>query len=158
MKSLLAVAVLVAACFVVVGAAHAADAAPKADAAVKAAAPVPAPAPAASQPAIDPGKVVTDLFAAAKAKEWRVVVGLVLTLLIWGYRRFVNDFVATKVGKYAPLIVVGLGLLTSLAFELIKSPFSWSSFLVGGLLTSATAITFWSTLAKFILPTTKAKE
>jgi hypothetical protein len=158
MKSLLAVAVLVAACFLVVGVAHAADAAPKADAAVKAApAPAPAPAPAASQPAIDPGKVVTDLFAAAKAKEWRVVVGLVLTLLIWGYRRFVNDFVAKKVGKYAPLIVVGLGLLSSLAFELIKSPFSWSSFLVGGLLTSATAITFWSTLAKFILPT-KAKE
>lgn len=161
MKTLGAIVVLVMASFFTVQALAATDGGkPAADSKVVAKpAPVkPAVTPAlATQPApvIDPAKTVQDIFTAAKAKEWRVLIGLVLTLLIWIYRRFISDFVANKIGKFAPLVVVGISFLSSIAVELIKSPFNWTSFLVGGLLTSAAAITFWSTLAKFVLPTKK---
>lgn len=157
MKSLIAVAVLVAACFMVT-AAMATDAAPPAKAAASAPAVAKSATPPASQPVVDPAKTASDLFTAVKNKEWRLVVGLALTLLIWVYRKFISDFVS-KTKKWSGLVVALVGVVASFAVELATpGAFSWQSALVGSFLTSGAALTFWAALAKLVLPSPVEKK
>jgi hypothetical protein len=106
--------------------------------------------PKTSEDAISVLKTVVKNF---KDGEIRLGVAGILMLLIFVYRRFISGFVLDKAGKkWVPFIVAAVGFAASLVLELANPVFSWRNFLLGGLFTSGSAVLFWSTLGKLVLP------
>lgn len=98
------------------------------------------------------------IFGAFKAGEPRLGVSALLMLFIYLWRRFGSRFLIGKLpSKYLPLLTLGVGYLASVPIELMKPDFSWSSFVLNGLLLSAPAMALWSTIFKFWLPDPEKK-
>jgi hypothetical protein len=122
-----------------------------------AAAPPAPPAVAIPDPSQDPGGVVASLLAAAKAGQWRLLAGLVLSVLVWAARRWGSGAVPwLKTDRGGAVLVLLLALLGGIGTSLAGSgPFGLS------LLVNSLSMAFVSaggyTVVKRILSPSDAK-
>jgi hypothetical protein len=93
------------------------------------------------------------VFQAFKGGKWREAIAGCLVLLLFLWRRFASKLV---VGKLSPwwtgFLTVLLGYLSSIPEALSGGAWSWSTFILSGLLTSAEAMLMWQMIGKRLLP------
>ena len=99
---------------------------------------------------IDDGKSIFADFGGGKYRE--AIAGLI-TLLIFGWRRFARGLV---IGKLSPwwvgFVTVLLGFAGTIPEALATTPFVWTTFLWWAIATSSEAMLFWMTMGKKVLP------
>lgn len=112
---------------------------------------------AALDPADDPGGAVTSVLNAAKGGQWRLLAGLLLSLLVWGARSYGSKWVPwLKTDRGGAALVLALALLGGLATVL-----SGDSTLSFGTLANALSMAFsaaggWVVAKKLLAPSDKA--
>jgi hypothetical protein len=123
--------------------------------------PVPAPAAASADvkadvaapttpetPAVDenPGEYVEKIIDAYSNKDWGILAGLSIMLLIWIVKRFVWTSLPVSA---LPWVSIGLGVLVAVATALMAGQLWWKAIL-NGLTTGAAASGLWSAVGKHV--------
>lgn len=104
-------------------------------------------------PSQDPGGVIASLLAAAKAGQWRLLAGLVLSLLVWAARTWGSGAVPwLKTDRGGAVLVLFLALLGGIATSLAgNGPFGLS-LLVNSLSIAFTAAGGFAVVKKILAP------
>lgn len=122
--------------------------------------PVAATKPTTPDDVLKTGKGIWDAF---KGGRYREAVALIIVMLMWVWRRFLSGLIIGKLSKWwLGLVTALLSFLGTIPGALLDSPFSWSSFIWTGLITSAEAMFLWQMVIKkipiFQIPETKKAE
>ena len=90
---------------------------------------------------------------AFKGGKYREGIAACIMLLLFVWRRFLHKLV---IGKLSPwwvgFVTILLGYIGTVPEALAADPFSWKTFIWGGILTSGEAMLMWQTIGKKILP------
>jgi hypothetical protein len=114
---------------------------------------VTAPPPTPQTPAVAPnpeedlGGFLSAVGDAFKNKNWGVLAGLIIMLVVW----VVGKFVPKMSPKYLPWVSAGLGILGSISTDLFAGGV-WYTAIFNGLLIGAAASGMWSLVGKHVLP------
>jgi hypothetical protein len=87
-----------------------------------------------------------------RSHEWRPAIALLLTILIYFWRRFDKIIIAKIESKYIPWITALMGFLATLPSHLSVTPFVWANFILDGFVTGAESALLWSLVGKAVLP------
>jgi hypothetical protein len=99
---------------------------------------------------ISDGKSV---FHAFKDGKYRTAIAILISMIIFFWRRFLSAFIIKKLSPWwVGFVTVFLGFVGTLPSMLASPAFSWSNFIWSGLLTSAEAMLFWQMIGKKALP------
>jgi hypothetical protein len=98
--------------------------------------------------------LLKQIVAGFKDGSYREAIAALITLLVFLWRRFFNNFVMAKIQDtfWVAIIAAGLGFLSTLAVQLVVGDFSWAKFLLEGFVTSAEALALWTLVGKKLLP------
>lgn len=102
-------------------------------------------APAPTPNPDDLGGILSAIVDAFKAKNWGILAGLVIMLVVWGVKKFIPKIPT----NYLPWISAALGMLAAMATDLISGG-TWYVVLFNGLLVGAAASGLWSLVGKQI--------
>jgi len=151
-----------AAILLIANVAIAADAAPvptsqPAEAIAKAPPVVPTMKAPVAKPATKPAPAVAEqvgmLVQLFKDKQWRPAVALLITLIIFFWRRFLGKLLIDKIPvKHLGWFTALLGVLAAVPAALGQANFVWYKFATDVLLISGPAVLFWTTVGKHVLP------
>ncbi len=108
---------------------------------------------AALDPAADPGGAVTSVLNAAKGGQWRLLAGLLLSLLVWGARSYGAKWVPwLKTDRGGAALVLGAALLGGLATVLSGDSSLSLATLANALSMAFSAAGGWVIVKKLLAP------
>ena len=102
----------------------------------------------------DPAGAVSGIVQAFQDGRWAAGAGLLVMFVTWVLRRYIWKYIPKNV---LPWLSLALGMIVTVAVGLVAGVVWWQA-LIDGLLTSAVAMAFWSTLFKHILPKEKKPQ
>ena len=91
----------------------------------------------------DLGSILSAIIDAFKAKNWGILAGLVIMLIVWGVKKFIPKIPTA----YLPWISAALGVLAAVATDLLTGG-TWYVVIFNGLLVGAAASGLWSLVGK----------
>ncbi len=100
----------------------------------------------ATKPDENIGGLVEEMISAYNGKDWSILAGLSIMLLIWIIKRFIWTSLPVSV---LPWLAAGLGVLAAVATALTLGQLWWKAIL-NGLTTGAAASGLWSLVGKHV--------